>query len=80
MPTRVTETSITSIDHTYVSSESNVSDLIYDNMKAVKNIQDFNFKVLKFNNVLNLAFDCVAQLKIRRVKRSVNPHGLMIKY
>ena len=118
---RVTETSITLIDHIYVSNESNVSekivskinisdhyptgltwklgrlgdsnhndnhhiiryrnlpdynvicDLIYDNMEAVTNIQDLDSKVLKFNNVLNLALDSVAPLKTKRVKRNCQP-------
>ena len=121
MPTRVTETSITLIDHIYVSNESNVSEkivskfnisdhyptgltwklgclrnsnhtdnhhiiryrklpdydvicnFIYDNMEAVTNIQDLDSKVLNFNNVVNLALDRVAPLKIKRVKRTCQP-------
>ena len=42
-------------------------------MDAVTNIQDLDSKVLKFNNVVNFALDHVAQLKIKRVKRTCQP-------
>ena len=42
-------------------------------MEAVTNIQDLDSKVLNFNNVVNLALDRVAPLKIKRVKRTCQP-------